>query len=81
MLLKGKKKKKNTEKYLWKSSCSCLFFKDFTKIENHFFQYFWNSRIATVKEQLIFLNKNSKVFETKNWTCWTMLFFLTEDKL
>ena len=30
------KSKKKTEKWLWKSSFSCLFYKDFTKIESYF---------------------------------------------
>ena len=77
-LLKGvplnrcsKKQKRNTEKYLWKSSCSCLFFKMFTKIESYFFLYFRNSRKATLQEHSIFLTKNLKVFETENRAFWT----------
>ena len=35
------KTNKKTEKYLWKSSCSCLFLKDFTKMESYVFLYLW----------------------------------------
>ena len=54
------------EKYLWKSSCLCLVFKDFVKIESCFFIYFLNSGTAIFKERLFFLNEKSNVFEMKN---------------
>ena len=40
---------------MWKSSCSCLFFKDFAKAELFFsYIYIWNSGTATFKKQLLF---------------------------
>ena len=67
----SKRQKRNTEKYLWKSSCSCLFFKMFTKIESYFFLYFRNSRKATLQEHSFFLTKNLNVSETENRAFWT----------
>ena len=55
---------KTLEKHLWKSLCSCLFFKDFAKIESPYY-------IFEIQEQLLsrnnsfFLNKKSNAFEKK----------------
>ena len=55
---------KTLEKCLWKSSCSCLFFKDFAKIESSYY-------IFEIQEQLLsrnnsfFLNKKSNAFGKK----------------
>ena len=57
---------KNLEKYLWKSSCLYLFFKDFAKIKKVI--SFWNFEIQEQlfsKEYLFFLNKISNVFWNK----------------